>query len=115
VKPPETILEAADIGSGAKGHYNNEGLYTTPVSVFFRVQDRIAFQIQVPHALQLFKAINNRAPKDHEEFMQKIIRENQIRLPDLPEGHSYVYDPETEQLMVRRPAPRPIPGISESK
>ena len=36
--------------------------------------------------------------------MQKIIKENQIKLPELPFGQRYVYDPKKEQLMVEKPA-----------
>ena len=37
--------------------------------------------------------------------MEKIIKANQIKLPDLPEGDRYQYDPKTEQLMVESPKP----------
>ena len=39
----------------------------------------------------------------HEEFMEKIVQANNIRLPELPEGHRYLYDPTTNELMVERP------------
>ena len=45
------------------------------------------------------------APKDNDEFMQRIIKENHIKLPELPEGDRYMYDPKTEQLMVESPEP----------
>jgi hypothetical protein len=35
--------------------------------------------------------------------MQKIIKDGGVKLPDLPEGHRYRYDPATEQLMVEHP------------
>jgi len=57
----------------------------------------------VPHALQLYEASNGAAPKTHDEFMENVIKANQIKLPVLPPGHKYVYDPETKQLMVERP------------
>jgi len=65
----------------------------------------IAFRIEIPQAMKLFKATEDRAPKSHEEFMERIIKENHITLPLLPEGHRYRYDPKTEQLMVEQPAP----------
>ena len=37
--------------------------------------------------------------------MEKIIKENMIKLPELPEGHKYVYDPMLKTLMVEKPAP----------
>jgi hypothetical protein len=55
--------------------------------------------------MDLFKATEGRAPKDHAEFMQRIVKENNIKLPELPEGDRYMYDPKTEQLMVESPKP----------
>ena len=55
--------------------------------------------------MKLFKASEDRAPKSHEEFMEKIIKANNIHLPELPDGQRYQYDPKTEQLMVESPAP----------
>jgi hypothetical protein len=36
--------------------------------------------------------------------MQEIIAANQIKLPQLPPGEKYVFDPQTQELMVERPA-----------
>ncbi len=102
-KPAETVQTKAEVGVGAKGHYDGLGVVTTPVSVFFRAQERIAFEIQVPKAMQLFKATEGRAPKSNEEFMQRIIKENMIKLPELNPDERYIYDPKTEQLMVEQP------------
>ncbi len=99
-------LEKAQVGVGAKGRdYGGPGLVTTPVQVYFRTGDRIAFEIQIPSAMKLYKASHdNKGPKTHEEFMNVIIKENGVQLPELPEGDEFVYDPKTEQLMVRHPA-----------
>ncbi len=75
----------------------------TPALAFFRVQERIQFEAQVPHALQLFEAEHGRKPKTHEEFMEKIIQANRINLPELPPGHRYLYDPQAGELMVEKP------------
>lgn len=101
---PGTVRTKAEVGVGAKGHGYGEGLVSTPAGAYFRTKERIAFDIQIKHAMNLFKAMENRAPKSHEEFMEKIIRANHIALPELPEGHRYVYDPKTEELMVEQPA-----------
>ncbi len=37
--------------------------------------------------------------------MQRIIKENMIKLPDLPPGDRYVYDPKREELMVEHTGP----------
>lgn len=101
---PGTVRQKAEVGVGAKGHGYGEGLVSTPAGAYFRTKERIAFDIQIKHAMNLFKAMENRAPKSHEEFMEKIVRANHIALPELPEGHRYVYDPKTEELMVESPA-----------
>lgn len=102
---PNTERVKAEKGVGLKGRSLDqyEGLVVTPAKAFFSAKERIAFEIQVPHALQLYEATNGEAPKTHDDFMTNIIQANQIKLPILPPGHKYVYDPETKQLMVERP------------
>ena len=101
---PQTIQQKAEAGVGKKGRGYGQGILMTPLSVYFSAQQRVVFSIQIPHALDLFKATENRLPKSHEEFMQKIIKEQDIVLPELPRGHRYVYDPKKGELMVERPA-----------
>jgi len=101
-QPPEMVMEKAAVGATGKGNYE-PGLITTPISAYFRTKERIVFDIAIPHALQLYEALEGHAPKSHEEFMEKIIKFNMIELPELPQGHEYVYDPEAKQLMVRHP------------
>ena len=66
----------------------------------FLAQEKTVFEIQIPQAMDIFKALHGRAPKSHEEFMEKIVRENGIRLPELPDGQQYRYEPGTEQLKI---------------
>lgn len=56
----------------------------------------------IDYALRLFHATEGRYPKDHEEFMTRIIRENNMRLPVLPNGLEYQYDVENHKLVVIR-------------
>lgn len=96
-----TSAEAA-VGAGAKGHGYGTGPIAASASTYWRAQEKIAFEIAVPHAVEVFKALDpkGKGPKTHEEFMEKIIKENNIKLPELPQGASYRYDPETETLMI---------------
>jgi hypothetical protein len=91
------------MGVGQKGRDYGTGPIATPVAALFAARERIVFDIQIPHAMNVFKAVEGRTPKSHEEFMEKIVKANQIKLPKLPDGHRYVYDPRQEQLMVERP------------
>lgn len=109
--PPAAAGEyvRADVGVGQKGRTLERGFITTPVQVYFRSQEHMAFRIQVPQALQLFQAEHGRRPESHEEFWREIIEKNGIRLPTLPPGHKYVYVPEAGELMVEVPAGSPPP------
>ncbi len=75
-----------------------------PAVALFRTRERAVFEIQIPHAMQLYEALNGKKPVSEEEFFEKIIKTNQIKLPTLPEGQRYVYDPKKGELMVERPA-----------
>ena len=92
--------QKADVGAGKRGHGYGMGPVATPAATYWRAQEAIAFRIQIPENMKLFKATNGYAPRTHEEFMQKIIKEGQIKLPDLPPGQRYVYRPDKEELWV---------------
>jgi hypothetical protein len=96
--------EVATAASGAKGRdYGGPGIITTPIQQYFRADARINF-IQMANALKIYKAgHDNKGPKTHDEFMDVIVKENGVQLPELPTGDEYFYDVKTEQLMVRHP------------
>jgi hypothetical protein len=102
---PTTVQKKAEVGVGKKGRGYGKGVIVTPIASLFAVRERMVFDVSIPEAMKLYKAMEDRAPKTHEEFMEKIIKANNIKLPELPQGHRYKYDPKTEQLMVESPAP----------
>ncbi len=53
--------------------------------------------------MKFFKAQYNRDPNSQDEFMEKIIKDNGITLPELPTGERYVYNPQSGELMVEHP------------
>ncbi|MEN0109853.1 MAG: hypothetical protein AAF805_03935 [Planctomycetota bacterium] len=55
----------------------------------------------VEHAKNLFYGLEGRFPKDHDEFMAKVVEFNQIKLEPLVEPYVYEYDPESTKLMKR--------------
>jgi len=57
----------------------------------------------IKHALNLYWGEHGYYPKTHDEFMEKIIRFNQIQLPELDPGVEYLYDPEDHQLKIHKP------------
>ena len=95
-------VEQAAGGVGQKGRRYGGGIVTEPLRTRFRAHERIVFD-NVTYALKLFQAEHGQLPKTHEEFMEKIIRANQIALPSLPPGDEYWYDADQGQLMVRHP------------
>ena len=114
-----TVLVTAAPGMSGKGNYASAdgesamGIITVPISVMFRTQDRLALQ-QVEYAMNLYKAEHGSAPATHEEFWEKIIVANNLqpnqsnmnrnKLPQLPTGQEYVYDPTDGELKIRKPA-----------
>jgi hypothetical protein len=103
--PESDRSEEAAAGVGAKGRdYGGPGIISTPIETFFRAEERITFEAQIPNNLKIYKAQhNNKGPKNQEEFMQAIIKDGGVSLPELPPGDVYWYDPKTERLMVRHP------------
>jgi hypothetical protein len=98
---PEATLEKADVGAGKKGRGYGGGPISEPAKQYFAIRERTVFQIQIPQALKMYEAVNGKLPTSHEEFMSKVLKENNITLPELPEGKSYVYDPENGELMIQ--------------
>lgn len=58
-------------------------------------------QLQIEHAIDLYKANNdNKYPANYEEFMTQIIQANNIRLPLLPHYQKYGYDEAQHKLII---------------
>jgi hypothetical protein len=54
----------------------------------------------IKHALDLYQAETGEFPKTYEEFMEKIIKANNIALPKLPFYQEYAYDAPNHKLIV---------------
>ncbi len=67
-------------------------------------------QLAITQAVNLFYAEKGRYPKDHEEFMEKIIKQNKIELPELPGDRQYQYDVENHELVIVEPIESPEKG-----
>jgi hypothetical protein len=99
---PGVVTEKAQVGATGKGNYGSPGIVTTPISVYFQAQEQLIF-LSVQHAVDIYQGLNGYKPKSEDEFMKEIIEANQIKLPQLPPGHKYKYDPQKGELMVERP------------
>ncbi|MBN2217060.1 MAG: hypothetical protein JW719_06760 [Pirellulales bacterium] len=95
----KAVRQKAGVGMGAQGHgYGNDPL-TYPLASYFRVRERIGVD-QIKHAMDLYKALNGHFPRTQDEFRKEIIKANAIRLPVLPDGDKFFYDPDQGELMV---------------
>ena len=104
---PAAPFEAKKAGVGVgksmqalEKHGTTGDVVAGPAKVLFRTKEKIVFEIQIPQALNLYKAEHGKGPQSHEEFMEKIIRANRIRLPKLPPGQRYEFDVEKQELWV---------------
>jgi len=96
---PETVRKPATVGVGKKGRGYGGGPISTPIAAYFSTRQRIVFDIEIPPAMNAYRALNGHFPKSHEVFMEEIIKANSIRLPELPSGERYVYDAEKAKTM----------------
>lgn len=98
--------QVAKAGVGIKGDSlegtsssNPVSLIAAPAHAFFKVKERVVFEMQLPKQMDLFKAYHGRAPKNHEEYMKEVVTD-QIKLPKLPAGMVYRYHADTAELWV---------------
>lgn len=101
---PNGAVEAG-VGVGRQGrsldNLDDVGkVIAQPAVSYFAAKEKLVFEVQVPQALGLYEATNGEGPRSHDDFMRDIIAANGIKLPELPAGRQYRYDPETKKLMV---------------
>ena len=56
--------------------------------------------LNMQHAMDLYHAQNDRYPRDYNEFMNEIIKANNIALPQLPDYQKYGYDEKEHKLVI---------------
>lgn len=116
-KDPNSIIgkKTQEIGefkpeAGAKvsdSKINATDPITAPVGAYGPMVERIS-KTTIAAALNLFNASEGRFPESHEEFMTRIIKENNIQLPVLPGGKKYQYDVARHELVV---IDAPVEGV----
>ncbi len=102
----ERVRAVAGVGKQGQSLNDEQGIgamIVQPARTLFAFRQRAVFEIQIPSAVKLFAATEGRKPRSHDEFMNKIIKFNNIQLPTLPAGQTYVYDPKIGELMVQKP------------
>lgn len=101
--PENAGSKKAQVGVGKKTSRLSKSLIGYEFAALYCVRERMVFDVQIPEAMKLFKATEDRNPRSQEEFMEKIIKANNIHLPELSEGETYRYDPKTGELWVDPP------------
>ncbi|MFN9418491.1 MAG: hypothetical protein ACK578_13545 [Pirellula sp.] len=103
---PAMESQIAKTGVGIKGDSlegtsssNPASLVSAPALAYFKLKERVVFEIQLQKQMDLFKAYHGRPPKNHEEYMKEVVT-NQIKLPTLPTGMVYRYHADTAELWV---------------
>jgi hypothetical protein len=72
---------------------------TLPGNAYVTIIGRASID-QITYALRLYEAENGRYPKDYQEFMDEVIKKNNIALPQLPFYQDYAYDEKEHKLVV---------------
>jgi len=67
--------------------------------------------MSIKQAMDLYHATNDRYPADYNEFMEVIIKANNISLPQLPPYREYGYDSNAHQLIILEYEDRKNPPI----
>lgn len=99
---PNSTVVVARRGVGAQGRFDTPGYTFVVLRSYFLTKQRLELEVKVPEALKLYQAEHGYLPKTVEDFNRDIIEANGIKLPELPKGHRYVYDPK-EGLGVEKP------------
>jgi len=88
---------AGQVVSDSKIHATDP--ITAPTSAYGPMLEQIS-KSHIEHAVRLFEAENGHYPANYNEFMEKIIKANNIQLPVLPGGKKYQYDEANHKLVV---------------
>lgn len=104
--PVEMELVVAEAGVGKKGQGlqgdDVNKMIAQPVIVLRKVEQDIVFKTAAKY-LREYELLYGEIPQTLEEYREKIVKPHGHDLPELPEGHEYVWKPEEKQLYVRRP------------
>ena len=79
---------------------NDSGPLLYALDGYKSAMQKFSEDVLVQQALRLFEAEHGRYPKDYQEFMEKIVKANNLRLPVLPLSLEYRYDEKNHKLVV---------------
>ena len=99
-QPEGERVEATADTVGTKGKGYGGGIITEPIHQYFRLQDKLKLD-QIEYGLKLYHAEHGRYPATMQEFVDQILTPQQVKLPELPPGREFVYDPQQGKLFVQ--------------
>ena len=74
---------------------------TAPLSAYGPTVEKISI-LAVDMQMATFQALEGRYPNDYDEFMEKIIKANNVKLPVLPYKGRYMYDEANHTVVIVR-------------
>ncbi|MHB1562174.1 MAG: hypothetical protein ACYC61_32405 [Isosphaeraceae bacterium] len=93
----------AELKTGQARVVSNKAISTDPFRVPSSAYTSAISQLsegQIKHAIDLYHATNDRYPKDYDEFVNEILKPNNIALPVLPPYQEYGYDANEHKLII---------------
>lgn len=104
----EVVKAGKGVGAAGRSLDQYEGVVVTPVKAYFAARERIFFEAEFPKNYQIWEASGNETPKNFDELKANFLDPLGLtgKLPKLPMGQKYVWNPETKELGVERPKPR---------
>ena len=99
----DTELVKARPGMSKKAQNLGDDPLASKAKALVMVREKVEIDIKLKKSMDLYRGLHGYYPKTQKEFIEKIIDENKIKLPKLPEGQKYVYDPKTGELLIERP------------
>jgi len=95
----DAAKEAKAGGVEADGKILAKDPITLPGNAYVSIIGQTA-KLNIEHALDLYKAETGEFPKTTEEFMEKIIKANNMALPKLPFYQEYGYKADEHRLII---------------
>jgi len=98
---PPTNAEKAEFTNKGKGY--GGGIITEPIRQKFLIEGQLE-SFKYKKTMDIYKATHGHYPETNEEFQREIIKKGAIKLPPLPAGWRYTFDPKTGELMKEKVA-----------
>jgi hypothetical protein len=108
----ERVKAAAGVGIKGRSLDEYEGVVVTPAKTYFTARERIFFEIEFPGNYRIWRQTVDAAPQNYDELKSQFLDPLGLtaKMPQLPQGHKYVWDAAIEELQVERPKLKSAPA-----